>query len=150
MMTKLGPLLLVLLLAGPESSCGDNPRYEKFLRQHYDNPKSSFSGKYCDSIMAKRGLTKPECKEVNTFIHETKNNIKAVCEEGGEPYGNLRRSKEHMKVTTCKLKGGSTRPPCKYKENSSPRYIVIGCENGWPVHYDESQIVTTVDNADLD
>ncbi|XP_053120945.1 angiogenin-like [Hemicordylus capensis] len=141
-------LLLVLLVVEllPESTYANNPRYEKFLTQHYNNPKSSFSGKYCDAIMSQRGLTRPQCKEVNTFIHDTTNNIKAVCKEGGEPYGQLRRSKEHMKVTTCKLKGSSThpRPPCDYRENSSPRYIVIGCEDGWPVHYDESQIVTTV------
>nr|XP_020668385.1 angiogenin-like [Pogona vitticeps] len=138
--------LLILVVAEllPGSSCGNNPRYEKFLNQHRDDPKSSFRGRYCDSIMSRRGLTRPECKEVNTFIHGSKRDIQAVCAGGGVPYRNLTRSQHHFRVTTCTLRGGSTRPPCEYREDTSPRYIVIACVNGWPVHYDESQIVTTV------
>ncbi|XP_034991382.2 angiogenin isoform X1 [Zootoca vivipara] len=127
-----------------ESSCGNNPRYEKFLSQHRDEPRSRFHGRYCNTLMGSRGLTKPECKEVNTFIHGSKRQIRAVCAEGGLPSGELRKSRQHFRVTTCTLRGGSTRPPCEYKENISPRYIIIGCEGGWPVHYDESQIVTSV------
>nr|XP_060639021.1 ribonuclease-like [Anolis sagrei ordinatus] len=115
--------------------------YETFLRQHYDNPKSSVGSNYCDAMMQKRDLTKPQCKEVNSFIHETKNNIIDVCGNGGEPYGDrLRRSKKQFSVTTCKLKGGSTRPPCNYRENKSERYIVIACRDKLPVHYDEGLI----------
>ncbi|XP_062993028.1 ribonuclease-like [Elgaria multicarinata webbii] len=136
-------LLLVLLVAEllPSVSCGNNPRYEKFLKQHRDEPRSRFHGRYCDTLMGSRGLTKPQCKEMNTFIHGSKRQIRAVCAEGGVPSGELRRSRRHFRVTSCTLRGGSTLPPCEYKENTSPRYIVIGCEGGWPVHYDESQIV---------
>ncbi|XP_061445065.1 angiogenin-like [Rhineura floridana] len=140
-------LLLVLLVADllPGSFCGNNPHYEKFLNQHRDEPRSSFHGRYCNTLMTSRGLTRPECKEVNTFIHSTKRQIRAVCTDGGGvPFGELRQSRQHFRVTTCTLRGGSTRPPCEYKENTSPRYIIIGCEGGWPVHYDESQIVTSV------
>ncbi|XP_053120224.1 angiogenin-like [Hemicordylus capensis] len=141
-------LLLVLLVAQrlPESSCmdNDNYRYRHFLSQHYDNPKSSFSGKYCNAIMSKRDLTRPECKDTNTFIHGTKKKIKAVCTDGGVPYGDQQRSKNYFRVTTCTLQGIPTHHPCKYRENTTPRYIVIGCDGDWPVHYDESQIVTTV------
>ncbi|XP_053115062.1 angiogenin-like [Hemicordylus capensis] len=139
-------LLLVLLVVGllHESSCGDNPRYEKFLSQHRDEPRSRFRGRYCNTMMGSRDLTRPECKEVNTFIHGSKRQIRAVCTTtGGVPYGALRRSRQHFRVTTCTLRGSSTRPPCEYRENTTPRYIVIGCENDWPVHYDESQIVIT-------
>ncbi|XP_028559946.2 angiogenin-2-like [Podarcis muralis] len=119
--------------------------YEKFLRQHYDNPKSSVGKQYCDVMMKRRGLDKPACKEVNTFIHGTKNNIKSVCTaSGGKDYGNgLRIALRPFTVTTCKHKGGSTRPPCKYSDNKSSRYIVIACnQNNEPVHFDESIIVT--------
>uniref|UniRef100_A0A8D2KT02 Ribonuclease A-domain domain-containing protein n=1 Tax=Varanus komodoensis TaxID=61221 RepID=A0A8D2KT02_VARKO len=138
-------LLALLLVAEllPGSSCTNNPRYEKFLSQHRDEPRSSFRGRYCDSLMKIRGLTKPHCKEVNTFIHGSKRQIRAVCAEGGLPSGQLRRSQRPFRVTTCTLRGDSALHPCEYKENTSPRYIVIGCEDGWPVHYDESQIVTT-------
>uniref|UniRef100_A0A8D0DME2 Ribonuclease A-domain domain-containing protein n=1 Tax=Salvator merianae TaxID=96440 RepID=A0A8D0DME2_SALMN len=137
----LGPCHQLLV---PSSSCGNNPRYEHFLTQHRDEPQSSFHGRYCDSLMSRRGLTRPQCKEVNTFIHDTKRQIQGVCAEEGVPFGNLRRSRQHFRVITCTHKGGSTRPPCEYKENRSPRYIVITCESGWPVHYDESQIMTSV------
>uniref|UniRef100_A0A8D0G8C9 Ribonuclease A-domain domain-containing protein n=1 Tax=Sphenodon punctatus TaxID=8508 RepID=A0A8D0G8C9_SPHPU len=132
--------LLVLLVAEqvPGSSCGENPRYEKFLSQHRDDPRSSFHGRYCNTMMQRRGLTKPECKEVNTFIHGSKKQIRAVCGDRGVPYNGLRRSLQHFRVTTCTLQGGSPRPPCEYRENNSPRYIVIGCEGEWPVHYDEN------------
>ncbi|XP_054849590.1 angiogenin-like [Eublepharis macularius] len=138
--------LLLLLVAEllPGFSDGNNPRYENFLNQHRDDPKSSFHGRYCDTLMRSRGLTRPQCKEINTFIHGSKRQIRAVCDRGGVPDGQLQRSLQHFRVTTCTLRGGSTRPPCEYKENTSPRYIVIGCEGGWPVHYDESQIVTTI------
>ncbi|XP_070623390.1 ribonuclease-like [Erythrolamprus reginae] len=115
--------------------------YETFLRQHYDNPPSNVGDKYCNKMMQKRGMTKPKCKEVNSFIHDTKKNIIDVCGDGGEAIDSrLRRSKEQMRVTTCKMKGSSTKPPCDYRENNSPRYIVIACENGLPVHYEEGQI----------
>uniref|UniRef100_A0A670KCI5 Ribonuclease A-domain domain-containing protein n=1 Tax=Podarcis muralis TaxID=64176 RepID=A0A670KCI5_PODMU len=95
-------------------------------------------------MMKRRGLDKPACKEVNTFIHGTKNNIIAVCTaSGGKDYGKgLRISLRPFTVTTCKHKGGSTRPPCKYSDNKSSRYIVIACnQDGKPVHFDESLIV---------
>uniref|UniRef100_A0A8D0G2L3 Ribonuclease A-domain domain-containing protein n=1 Tax=Sphenodon punctatus TaxID=8508 RepID=A0A8D0G2L3_SPHPU len=136
--------LLVLLVAEqvPGSSCDENPRYKKFLSQHRDDPRSNVHP-YCNKIMDMRGLTNP-CKEVNTFIHGSKKQIQAVCGDGGVPYNGLRRSLDPFRVTTCTLQGGSTRPPCEYRENNSPRYIVIGCEGEWPVHYDESQIVRVV------
>lgn len=138
--------LLLLLVAErwPGASCGNNPRYEKFLRQHRDDPKSNFRDRYCNAMMRRRDLTWPQCKEMNTFIHGSKRQIQAVCTSGGVPYGEQRRSLQHFRVTTCTHRGGSIRPPCEYDQNNSPRYIVIACEDGWPVHYDESQIVTTV------
>ncbi|XP_003223927.3 angiogenin-2 [Anolis carolinensis] len=115
--------------------------YKTFLRQHYDNPKSNVGKRYCDTMMKRRGMTKPMCKAVNSFVHASKKQIIAVCGKDGKPYGNgLRRSKKQFSVTTCKHQGGSTRPPCKYKENKSNRYIVVRCSRGKPVHLDKTQI----------
>lgn len=130
-------LILAALLLGASYGQNQNHAYKKFLSQHRDEPRSHFRGKYCEAIMSQRGLTRPECKEVNTFIHASKNRIKAVCGKGGKPYGKLRISNQHFKVTTCKLQGGSKRPPCHYREDRSPRYIVIDCRGGLPIHYDE-------------
>ena len=138
-----GPLFLVFLLGLvviPPTLSQDDSRYTKFLTQHYDAKPKGRDDRYCESMMVKRKLTS-FCKDVNTFIHDTKNNIKAICGKKGSPYGrNLRISKSHFQVTTCTHKGRSPRPPCRYRASKGFRYIIIGCENGWPVHFDESFI----------
>uniref|UniRef100_A0A8D0G6X9 Ribonuclease A-domain domain-containing protein n=1 Tax=Sphenodon punctatus TaxID=8508 RepID=A0A8D0G6X9_SPHPU len=129
----------------PLSSLGDaphqlwlrDPQYKKFLKQHYDNPRTNSKGEYCNTMMKKRGLTTPNCKETNSFIHATKTEIQAVCRKGGDLVeGNLRRSKKQLSVTTCKLSGGSPKPPCNYSENKSSRTVVLGCNKGLPVQFD--------------
>ncbi|XP_026576414.1 ribonuclease-like [Pseudonaja textilis] len=115
--------------------------YPTFLRQHYNNPKSNVRKSYCNAMMQSREMTNPNCKPLNSFIHDTKNRITAVCGSEGTPFGNrLQRSLRPFRVTTCKMRGSSILPPCEYRENTSPRYIVIACENGLPVHYEEGQI----------
>uniref|UniRef100_A0A8C5WZH1 Ribonuclease A-domain domain-containing protein n=1 Tax=Laticauda laticaudata TaxID=8630 RepID=A0A8C5WZH1_LATLA len=129
-------VLAVVLLPGAYA-----PDYQTFLRQHYDNPKSNVGNHYCDTMMQRRGMTRPVCKDKNSFIHGTKKNINNVCGSRGVPYGNgLRRSRNRFSVTTCKHRGGSNRPPCRYTENTSSRLIVVRCADGRPVHFDESQI----------
>ncbi|GAB1298834.1 Angiogenin [Apodemus speciosus] len=84
-----GPLLLVFLLGlvvTPPTLALDNPRYTKFLTQHYDAKPKGRDDRYCENMMRRRSLTSP-CKDVNTFIHGSKNNIKAICGASGSPYG---------------------------------------------------------------
>ncbi|XP_020954026.1 angiogenin isoform X1 [Sus scrofa] len=146
MVILLGPLLLVFMLGlglAPLSLAKDEDRYTHFLTQHYDAKPKGRDGRYCESIMKQRGLTRP-CKEVNTFIHGTRNDIKAICnDKNGEPYNNFRRSKSPFQITTCKHKGGSNRPPCGYRATAGFRTIAVACENGLPVHFDESFIITS-------
>uniref|UniRef100_A0A803SKJ8 Ribonuclease A-domain domain-containing protein n=1 Tax=Anolis carolinensis TaxID=28377 RepID=A0A803SKJ8_ANOCA len=119
---------------------GVKERYIHFLNQHRDsNPKPGNT--YCNKIMDIRGLTRPNCKEKNSFIHASDTAIKAVCGDRGEPYGTMRLSCDAFRVTTCNMKGGSTRPPCDYRQDNRPRYIVIACEQGYPVHYDEGKVI---------
>ncbi|XP_003229328.1 angiogenin [Anolis carolinensis] len=120
---------------------GVKERYIHFLNQHRDNSNPNTGGRYCNDMMKKRGLTRPNCKQKNSFIHASDNAIKAVCGEKGEPYGNMRLSCDAFRVTTCNMKGGSTRPPCDYRHDNRPRYIVIACEQGYPVHYDEGKVI---------
>ncbi|XP_014304045.1 angiogenin-like [Myotis lucifugus] len=142
MMMGLGPLLLVFMLVPcltPPTLAQDDRRYKHFLNQHYDAKPSGRNDAYCDTMMRRRGLTSP-CKAKNTFIHGNSNNIKDVCgDKNGVPYGkNLRRSKSPFQVTACKHRGGSNRPPCRYRATAGSRSIVIACEHGLPVHFDES------------
>ncbi|XP_019487926.1 PREDICTED: angiogenin [Hipposideros armiger] len=142
MMMCLGPLVLVFMLGlglTPPTLAQNDSRYEHFLTQHYDAKPSGRGSRYCEIMMARRGLTTP-CKDTNTFIHGTKNNIKAICgDKNGKPYMDaFRISKSAFRVTTCKHAGGSPRPPCRYRATAGFRDIVIACENGLPVHFDES------------
>lgn len=142
MVMGLGPLLLVFMLGlgvTPPTLAQDNSRYKHFLTQHYDAKPKGRNDRYCDSMMERRELTSP-CKDTNTFIHGNKGSIKAICgNKNGNPHGeHLRISKSPFQVTTCKHVGGSPRPPCRYRATAGFRHIVIACENGLPVHFDES------------
>ncbi|XP_032092213.1 ribonuclease-like [Thamnophis elegans] len=119
--------------------------YQEFLEHHYDYPRSNVRGNYCNGMMRRRGMTSPKCKPLNTFIHDTRNRIIAVCGNEGtliprvhptDP--DLWRSHREFRVTTCKLRGSSLDPPCEYRGNTSPRYIVVGCGAELPTHYQEA------------
>ncbi|XP_069506079.1 ribonuclease-like [Ambystoma mexicanum] len=122
---------------------------QTFQRQHHDGPKTKHGNDYCGAMMHKKCMTnqdppKTKCKETNTFIHAPKKTITSVCSNGGKPYqgsANLRVSNAPFSVTTCKIKGNSVTHLCEYKAKSYTRKIVIGCENGFPTHYDEGIIV---------
>ncbi|XP_063571511.1 angiogenin [Pongo abelii] len=142
MVMGLGVLLLVFMLGlglTPPTLAQDNSRYTDFLAQHYDPKPQGRDDRYCESIMRRRGLTSP-CKGINTFIHGSKRSIKAICEnKNGNPHReNLKISKSSFQVTTCKLHGGSPWPPCHYRATADFRNIVVACENGLPVHLDQS------------
>ncbi|XP_004609570.2 angiogenin [Sorex araneus] len=142
----MGPsLLLLVFMLGlgltPPTLAQDDSRYKRFLIQHYDAKPSGRNDRYCDSMMKIRGLTTP-CKDTNTFIHGKKRSIKDICgNKNGSPYGGtLRISRSPFQITSCKHIGGSSRPPCHYRATTGFRNIVVACENGFPVHFDESFI----------
>ncbi len=44
-------------------------------------------------------------------------------------------------MITCKLQSGQRHPNCKYgKGKKSTRYIVLKCDEDWPVHYEKDII----------
>lgn len=140
-------LLLVLCasLSTDAQPADVRQRYEKFLKQHvYGN----MNERICDREISKRHITKPNtdngCKEVNTFILANKETVKAICTGGGAIYNknkDLYMSTQPFAVVTCSLKSGARHPKCSYRGNKSTRKIVVGCEQGWPTHYDEGIIV---------
>ncbi|XP_058615792.1 ribonuclease-like 3 [Onychostoma macrolepis] len=144
-------VILLLVLAASFTAYGQPPhilpRYKKFLTQHYG---PSVSEKDCDKEIKNRQITASGtangCKDVNTFVNANKNQIKAVCSGGGTPLGNnLFVSNQPFPVVTCKLKSGQSHPKCKHGNGKkSTRRIVLGCAEGWPVHYDEGIIIISV------
>ncbi|XP_073699513.1 ribonuclease-like 3 [Garra rufa] len=141
-------VIVLLVLAASFTANGQpddvKPRYKNFLNQHL-GPHVSKND--CDKEIRKRNITASGtangCKEVNTFIQANKKNINVVCGEGGTPQGrNLFKSNQPFPVVTCKLQSGQRHPNCQYsrKKSTSSRYIVLGCDRGWPVHYEEGVI----------
>ncbi|KAL1251691.1 hypothetical protein QQF64_019487 [Cirrhinus molitorella] len=139
-------VILLLVLASSFTAYGQpddiKPRYQKFLNQHL-GPRVSEQD--CGKEISKRGITASGtangCKDVNTFIQANKNDIKVVCGRGGTPQGrNLFKSNQPFPVVTCKLQSGQRQPNCQYRGKKSTRYIVLGCDREWPVHYEEGII----------
>nr|XP_060639461.1 ribonuclease-like [Anolis sagrei ordinatus] len=136
----LAALVVVAEIDASKPSPGVQERYETFLRQHRHNTKD-VNNKYCNKMMRDRGMTSPNCKVKNSFIHASTEDIKAVCKDKGDPLETKRMSCAQFRVTTCNLKAGSIRRPCEYTQDKRPRYIVIACEEDHPVHYDEGKVI---------
>ncbi len=139
-------VILLLVLAASFTVYGQppdiTPRYQKFLTQHYG---PHVSEQDCDKEIRNRHITAAGtangCKEVNTFVQANTNEIKAVCGRGGTPHVNNKTiSNQPFPVVTCTRKSGQRHPKCQYIGNKSTRYIVLGCDRGWPVHYEEGII----------
>lgn len=140
----LGHLFLVFMLGlsmNPLILAQNDYRYINFLNRHHEANPRRRDAIYCKTMMERWKLISSPWRDTNTFIHGVKNNIKAICGDKGSPYReNLRISTSPFQVTICKHKGGSPWPPCRYQAMEDSRHIVIGCENGLPVHFEESFI----------
>uniref|UniRef100_A0A8C4Y7X8 Ribonuclease A-domain domain-containing protein n=1 Tax=Gopherus evgoodei TaxID=1825980 RepID=A0A8C4Y7X8_9SAUR len=129
----------------PPNTAASLTRYEKFLRQHIDYPRTAAPDtrarndrSYCNLMMQRRGMARP-CKHTNTFVHAPASQLRDICGRAGRPAGrNLRNSNNRYRITICRLASGSTRPPCNYRGGSSTRRIRVACVRGLPVHYDRN------------
>ena len=143
MVMVLSPLFLVFMLdlGLTPQTLAQNDGYRGFLRKHYDPSPAGHNDRYCNTMMERRNMTRP-CKDTNTFVHGNSDDIRAICDDrNGEPYRDgLRRSRSPFQVTTCIHRGGSTRPPCRYRAFRANRVIVIRCRDGFPVHLEENFI----------
>ncbi|KAJ0002793.1 hypothetical protein NQD34_007942 [Periophthalmus magnuspinnatus] len=133
--------VLFVLVLFPSALLGQsiNDRYKKFINQHVNQ---GMSRTRCDAVMRSRKITvtnSTQCKGTNTFISAGAKEIKKVCNAAGKPYKNshnLRVSNQPFPIVICKQKGNHRYPKCEYRGRSATRYIVIGCEDGLPVHFE--------------
>ncbi|KAH0626310.1 hypothetical protein JD844_001222 [Phrynosoma platyrhinos] len=133
-------LLLTCLIRSQVSP--QNPRHEKFWRQHQDFPRTKVAGQnYCGTMMLRRRMARP-CKDTNSFVHAPKSQLKDICGWAGTHYRrDLRLSKEQLSVTTCKLQGTS-HGQCRYWSHTGQRQIHIRCDlSGWPIRFEESNFM---------
>lgn len=135
-------LLLLVSCMVASQVFSQNPRHEKFWRQHNDFPRTKLAEQdYCRTMMLRRGMARP-CKDTNSFVHVPRNQLKDICSWAGSHYRRaLRLSRSQLPVTTCKLQATS-RGQCQYWAHSGQRHILIGCDpSGWPIHFEESNFM---------
>uniref|UniRef100_A0A8C3FQH7 Ribonuclease A-domain domain-containing protein n=1 Tax=Chrysemys picta bellii TaxID=8478 RepID=A0A8C3FQH7_CHRPI len=103
--------------------------YQQFVNQHVDFPRSRVPNNqnYCDLLMQRRGLTRPACKPINTFIHA--------------PAGqNLYDSTGTFRVTTCREAPSSRPRRCRYRASVRVTRVRVACNSNLPVHLEPTYL----------
>lgn len=135
-------LLLSATLCAHSQSEKVRQRYQKFVTQHINGNMNEY---ICDKEMRSRKITQTDsndCKHTNTFIQASAQYVKRICGDAGTHYhGNLYKSNQPFPIVTCTHRGGARYPRCEYRGHKSTRYIAIACEEGWPVHYEDDDLV---------
>lgn len=92
--------------------------------------------RYCNLMMQRRKMTDSACKPSNTFIHGSPEDVDAICTDGGTYFSeNYYDSNAHFEVTSCRITGGSQRPPCAYRGRRTSQRVRVACTNSVPVHF---------------
>ncbi|TFJ99622.1 axin-1 [Platysternon megacephalum] len=136
-------LLPLILLAVGLAQLSEGASYEKFVRQHVDNPKTIARDDqiYCNLMMQRRGLTRTACKPTNTFIDTPINQLRDICKYAGTPVGDkLYDSHWSFDVTVCRVLPGSYPGNCKYRAAIGNTRIRVGCEDWLPVHLEPTYL----------
>lgn len=130
-------LCMTLVLAALAGALGET-RYEKFLRQHVDYPRTPIAAAhlYCQTMLARRQVTAPgrPCKPSNTFVHAPPQDLVAACSEAPDPATGFHSTASAMSLTACRVRGGDTRPPCSYRARQTQQHVRVACRDGLPVH----------------
>uniref|UniRef100_A0A8C8S089 Ribonuclease A-domain domain-containing protein n=1 Tax=Pelusios castaneus TaxID=367368 RepID=A0A8C8S089_9SAUR len=117
----------------------ESATYQQFLTRHVDFPKTGAPNDriYCNTLMQRRGLTRPVCKPTNTFIHAPANQLQAICRRAGRCRGrNLCDSNSAFRLTTCRVAPGSRPGRCNYRARVLTRRIRVACNRQrLPVHF---------------
>uniref|UniRef100_A0A096MDN4 Ribonuclease A-domain domain-containing protein n=1 Tax=Poecilia formosa TaxID=48698 RepID=A0A096MDN4_POEFO len=127
---------LALLSAIPLCQSVDyDYRFKKFKNQHIITNMD----RGCDDIIESRNILDPnsKCKVKNTFILHSVENVTPVCQNGIPIHGNLMKSEGTFDIVVCELKGEIDDKPCRYNSSKKREHIVIACDGGKPVHFED-------------
>lgn len=132
-------LLFVVLLSPCVLGQTVQERNRNFITRHI---KQGMNPNRCDVEMGRRGITavgSNQCRDLDTFITASAGHVKDVCADAGSVYAAnrvMRRSNQPFPVVNCRLRGNNRPPRCEYRGSTATRYIVIRCEQGFPVHFE--------------
>ncbi|XP_059562245.1 ribonuclease 4-like [Myotis daubentonii] len=132
--------LLTLLGLGLVQPSYGQATNKKFKWQHVDSTETGGNNFYCDTMMQSRGMTRPTCKQLNTFIHENIETINNICNAPNIRCKNGRMNCHvgEVRVTGCKDTGSSPPPKCSYQATAGKKNVTIACDGNplLPVHFD--------------
>ncbi|KAK1122921.1 hypothetical protein AOXY_G38696 [Acipenser oxyrinchus oxyrinchus] len=116
--------------------------YKDFKNRHIAGKNENGSNEFCTREIHNRNINlNGKCKPKNTFIFADEDDVKEVCNEKLVQIGHKRlyKSNEKFKIVDCVNKRHSP-PKCIYiaKNKNRFRYIIIGCVNKLPVHFEGS------------
>ncbi|XP_036097425.1 ribonuclease K6 [Molossus molossus] len=125
------PLLLLLLgLWGPVCALCALPRNltkAKWFEIQHIQP----SPLQCNKAMNGVNKYTQHCKPLNTFLHDSLQNVTAACKmpttvcKNGQ--NNCHQSSKPVTMTNCNLTGGKY-PNCRYKDAAQYKFFVIACD----------------------
>ncbi|XP_008054672.1 ribonuclease 8-like [Carlito syrichta] len=85
----------------------------------------------CNSAMGKINKDKKNCKNLNTFLHESFSSVATTCQTPSIACKNGRKnchkSQEPMSLTQCEYTSGRY-PDCKYKGKQLDAFFIVACE----------------------
>lgn len=132
---KIQSFLLFLALLSTIQFCQSENAYEKFKNQHIIDEINMKKG--CEKLIQEKHIQdKSNCKKENTFILSNVDDVISVC-TGMPIRDNLYRSTETFHFVLCTLIGDQTSKPCKYKSTEKEEQIMIACNDGKPVHFQD-------------
>ncbi|KAG8509757.1 Ribonuclease 7 [Galemys pyrenaicus] len=130
--TGFSPLLLLLLLGlwvaeVPVSAKPKNMTSAQWFETQHVQPNHQ----QCNTAMANINKYTKNCKNLNTFLHESFSEVattchtpKIACKNGRD---NCHQSQKRMFLTQCQLTSGKY-PDCRYKETQMNAFFIVACE----------------------
>ncbi|XP_036127715.1 ribonuclease K6-like [Molossus molossus] len=136
------PLLLLLLgLWGPVCPLYALP--PNLTKVQWFNIQHIHSGPLqCFHAMKRVNIHIRRCKSLNTFLHDSFQNVAAACmlptTRCKNRWNNCHQSSKPVTMTTCNHTGG-TYPDCQYSDDAQYKFFVIACDPlprpGPPYHF---------------
>ncbi|CAK6432453.1 unnamed protein product [Pipistrellus nathusii] len=130
LLRRFTPLLLLLGLWGPVYPSYALPKNltkaKWFEIQHIQS-----SPLQCNQAMRGVNNYTQHCKPLNTFLHDSLDNVTDTCKENKtvckNRQNNCHQSPNPVNLTNCNLTGGKY-PNCNYKDTPQTKFYIIACD----------------------
>ncbi|XP_008939675.1 PREDICTED: LOW QUALITY PROTEIN: angiogenin, partial [Merops nubicus] len=73
------------------------------------------------------------CQTTKTIVHDPAESVVAACNQQQSAAG-VHSTPTRLRITICRLQGGSTRPPCNYRGRQAQHFVEVKCMYGRSMH----------------